>query len=388
MKTTEKTTDKKTETKFVKERKNTDESLGAEREKTNRSLSHARTKAEDATDHDVQGEREQADLKRSAARSDADSKSPAKKSVLAERSRSDQAIEVERSRVDIAIVREREVKKAVAGEILSQERQHTDHNLAEERTVTDTHVASGSSQLTQEMAEHSKTKFSLTTRDEFLAIVSHDLRNPIGAISSCMEMLLEESNERKIDRETKQWLELAKRNADSSLRLIGDILDMERVAEGKLVVVHKSCDIGPIVHEAVATFTQAAAAKNVLLRSIAVDTTCAINCDHDRIVQVLSNLISNALKFTPEQGKVVVKTTWDKDSVTISVCDTGPGIPSEKKEQIFEKFAQLGTKDRTGLGLGLHISKMLVDAHGGTLSLESEVGHGSTFYVKLPLRKS
>ena len=237
------------------------------------------------------------------------------------------------------------------------------------------------------MADHTKTKTNLTTRDEFLAIVSHDLRNPIGAISSCMEMLLEESDERKIDPETKVWLELAKRNADSSLRLIGDLLDMERVAEGKLKVVPERCDIGPIIQEAVEIFTQAAAAKNVLLRSIPPDTTCAINCDHDRIVQVLSNLISNALKFTPEQGKVVVKTTWDAETVTVSVCDTGPGIPPEKKEQIFEKFAQLGSKDRTGLGLGLHISKMLVEAHGGKLTVESTPGAGCTFFVKLPLRK-
>ncbi len=372
---------------FLKERHNTDQSLDAERERTNRSLSRARDNAESKTNGDVKLERHDADLKKSAARSDADSKVPARQSVIDERKRSDKAVEVERTQVDIAIVREREVKNSMSGKILKQERQLTDQNLAEERTVTDNHVASGSVRLSSEIAEHTKTKSSLTTRDEFLAIVSHDLRNPIGAISSCMEMLLEEIDERKIDPQTRQWLELAKRNADSSLRMINDILDMERVVEGKLAVHLTPCDIGPMIQEAMSTYVQAAAAKSVLLRAIPNEVSCIVACDRDRLTQIVSNLISNALKFTPEQGKIVVKTVSDENEVTISVCDTGVGIPESMKDQIFEKFAQLGSKDRSGLGLGLHISKMLVEAHGGTLTVESTIGKGSTFFVTLPRKQ-
>ena len=236
------------------------------------------------------------------------------------------------------------------------------------------------------MAEHTKTKASLTTRDEFLAIVSHDLRNPIGAISSCMEMLLEESVERKIDKETRSWIELAKRNADSSLRLINDILDMERIAEGKLELEVTRCDIGKLIKETMDSFVHAAAAKNVLLRCVPTVITETLDCDRDRLVQVLSNLIGNALKFTPEGGKIVLKAEGAAADVTISVRDTGIGIHDEKKDQIFEKFTQLGSKDRRGLGLGLHISKMLVEAHGGKLWVESKLGEGSLFSIKLPRR--
>lgn len=376
---------------FVKERHNTDQSLSSERENTNRSLASVRDRTESKTDGAVKSERATADLKKVTARNGDDAKNDyaesTKKSILEERKRSDEAVEVERSRVDTAIDHEREVKRTLAGKILKQERELTDQNLAEERNVTDSHVASGSARLSEEVAEHSKTKSSLTTRDEFLAIVSHDLRNPIGAIASCMEMLLDEIAERKIDPQTKQWLELAKRNADSSLRMISDILDMERVVNGKIAVSLGNCEIGPLINEAMGNFVQAAAAKNVLLRSIPTDVKCVAVCDRDRLTQVVSNLINNALKFTPEQGKVVVKTVADDYFVTISVCDTGPGIPDYKKDEIFEKFAQLRSKDRTGLGLGLHISKMLVEAHGGTLTVESVVGKGSTFFVKLPLKQ-
>ncbi len=132
------------------------------------------------------------------------------------------------------------------------------------------------------------------------------------------------------------------------------------------------------------SFIHAAISKNVLLRSIPSVTTSEIFCDRDRIVQVLSNLIGNALKFTSDGGKIIIKTESTDQEIIISVSDTGPGIPVEKTQKIFEKFAQLGSKDRNGLGLGLHISKMLVESHGGKLWVESQFGYGSTFFVSIP----
>ncbi len=389
--------DKNPAKEFKKERDNTDDSLGAEREKTNRSLSQAREKAEATTDTIVQNERDRADLKISTARLEADASRDVARaahgadeyhssdaSMNKARHSSDQAIEKERTRIDFAIVREREVKTTMADKLLSEERGMTDKNLATERTRTDIVMESSSVRLSKEVADHSKTKFSLTSRDELLAIVSHDLRNPLGAISSCLDMLLDEVKERNIDERTQRWLELAKRNADASLRLISDILDSERVAEGKLHISPEKFDIGLIIRESMDTFVHSAATKNILLRSIPATLTGEINCDRGRILQVLSNLIGNALKFTPEQGKVVVKSEWAADVLTISVCDTGPGIPADQQIEIFEKYSQLRSKDRTGLGLGLHISKTLVEAHGGKLWVESTFGHGSTFFFTLP----
>ncbi len=109
-----------------------------------------------------------------------------------------------------------------------------------------------------------------------------------------------------------------------------------------------------------------------------------INCDRDRVAQILSNLIGNALKFTPEGSSITVATEESSVEIKVSISDTGPGIPEDQKNHIFERFAQIGNKNRTGLGLGLYISKTLVESHGGTIWVTSAVGKGSTFYFTLP----
>ncbi len=380
------------------ERKNTDKSLGDEREKTNCTLIQAKGKAESQTDVSVQQARTDTDKATLVARTNADSRRDQVRKAQgyaeedrasddhseAERTRADVTLEQERTRVDFAIAREREAKSSVEKTFLSQERELTDKSLSVERTRADTVVTSSTVKLSREVAEHSKTKVSLMTRDEFLAIVSHDLKNPIGAVSSCMDMLLEQTAERNLDSETRGWLEMAKRNADTALRLISDILDMERIADGKLELDKTTCNLGKVVRDSMEIFVHAAISKNILLRSVPPAATGEISCDRDRIVQVLSNLIGNALKFTPEGGKIVVKVERTDKEITFSVCDTGPGIPDEKKQKIFEKFTQLESKDRRGLGLGLHISKRLVESHGGNIWVESKLGQGSTFYFSIP----
>jgi signal transduction histidine kinase len=122
----------------------------------------------------------------------------------------------------------------------------------------------------------------------------------------------------------------------------------------------------------------------VTLKAKTGTTAAALNCDRDRILQVLNNLIGNALKFTPAGGTVSVELTNANGRIEFSVCDTGPGIPESKRKEIFGRFAQLHSKNRDGLGLGLYISKMLVEAHGGSLNVESVVGQGSTFRFQIP----
>jgi signal transduction histidine kinase len=286
-----------------------------------------------------------------------------------ERLRADSAVELERSRVDRALGQERESHGAAAKLILSQ---------------MDTQVGDAKSRLSDEIVQHSKTKVSLTTRDEFLAIVSHDLRNPMGAISSCAEMLLEEPTAGRMDAETKQWIEFIKRNVDTSLRMISDILDMERLAENKLELQCKEYNLASVIKEAVENFVYVASAKRTLIRVLPTPLAHNISFDRDRILQVLSNLINNALKFTPDGGSIVVKTEVIGKEIVVSVWDTGPGIPDEKMKLIFERFAQLSSSDRRGLGLGLYISKMLVEAHSGRIWVESKLGKGSTFFFTLP----
>ena len=383
------------------ERQKTDDSLTAERDKTNESLTESIEKTERQTDKTVHAERIKADQTTLSSRTEADSHRDIERDALGndgkderkndderlldERRRADGAVERERARVDVAIDRERDQKNAIESRLLDQEREQTDKNLLVERTRTDSEVHLASNLLSDEIAEHSKTKISLTTRDEFLAIVSHDLRNPIGAISICTDMLLQDSSYKKMERsQIKHWIELIKRNADASLRLIYDILDMESIAEGKLELKLKQQCIGQIIRESMQSFVQTASAKSVLLRAMPSNISGGVVCDHDRIMQVFSNLIGNALKFTPEGGSILLQAKLSKTEVEVSVRDTGPGIPDDKKEYIFDRFAQLGSKDRTGLGLGLYISKMLIEAHQGRLWVQSKVGEGSTFSFAIP----
>lgn len=267
--------------------------------------------------------------------------------------------------------------------LLSRERDSMDATMNSERSHFDDYIQRATNLLQKEVSEHSKTKAALLTRDEYLAIVSHDLRNPIGTILSCSDMILEDGLIGG-NKEVERWLQLIKRNADSALRLINDLLDMERVAEGRLEVQTKSTDLVDIAKKSVENFVDIAAAKSILIRAKVAHSEIYVHCDRDRISQALSNLIGNALKFTESGGTIIVGADQTPTSACLSVKDDGPGIPLEKQHQIFSRFSQLKNSDRRGLGLGLYISKMVVEAHGGTIGVRSSMGTGSTFYLTLP----
>ncbi len=386
------------------ERKQTDGSLLLEREQTDHSLAQARAAAEASADLKLRRDREQANSELLHARVESNvisgagrKTSPSGGTLLAtveqekfeallstERERADRTTEEERLKADGVIRQERDLKRSLVRELLVQEREQTDANLNDERKQTDVEVARVTSLLSTEIATHCRTRADLTTRDEFLAIVSHDLRNPIGAVLSCSEMLLEDGFYKELDPEAKHWLGFIKRNTETALSLISDILDLERFAGGKLSLNMESLSLFQVMRESVENFVYEAAAKNILLRMKMTDPTVLICCDGSRIKQVLSNLIGNALKFTPEGGSVIVDGEVVSDQIVISIRDSGPGIPQEKRESVFERFAQIGSKDRRGLGLGLYISKMLVEAHQGKIWVRSELGNGSTFCFSIP----
>jgi signal transduction histidine kinase len=388
-------------TPFLKEeRKKTDDSLVAERDKTNKSLTKSKKNNEHEADRQVQSERIQADRTTSDLREAEDFNSNKKRTdseyvvknekkisrdqLFNEREQADKALELERTQVDLAVDKERDLKSLLANQLLEQERKLTDKSLSSERIKTDTEVERTTGLLSDEISDHSKTKISLTTRDEFLAIVSHDLRNPIGTASMGAEILLENPAFLALGTEVRKSVELIKRNIDTSLRLISDLLDMERIEGGKIQLVMEKHSLSQIIKEAVGSYAQAAQAKNIILQTIPTDIFGEVFCDKDRIMQVFSNLIGNAMKFTPKEGAINIEITFNKTEVQISICDSGPGIPEEKKHQIFERYAQLGVNNRVGLGLGLYISKMLVEAHHGRLWVSSKLGNGSTFSFTLP----
>jgi signal transduction histidine kinase len=382
-----------------KERQQTDESLTVERGKTDDSFETYKVKAESITDRAVSANRVEADSIRYKRRADADIERSEKNSVAesmkerdelrlaGERRLEDTAIEKERSRNDLALERERGEKERALTTLLSAERLTTDKNLLSERTKTDVDATLAAKLLTVEREAHSNTKSALTTREEFVAIVSHDLKNPIGAIRSAMEMLLENHSRMAVDNESRRLFELIKRNADSSLRLINDILDMERIVEGKLSMQIAPHSVGDIIDEAVEIHSSVATSKKISLKTVPLRSDYVAACDRDRVSQILSNLIGNALKFTPEGGTVCVGCEQNKNEIQISVSDTGPGIPENQKDRIFERFAQIGNKNRSGLGLGLYISKTLVESQDGKLWVRSDGENGSTFTFTLPVAK-
>lgn len=376
---------------FKKERKKTDDSLIAERDKTNESLTKSKLETERQTDKQVQRGRLQSDQAKKESRNLADSVSNQGKQdqvttgeLVVERERADSAMEKERTQIDLAIDQEREKKRLLADQLLAQERELTDQNLSAERTRADSEVHQKVDLLSEEISAHSETKKSLSTRDEFLAIVSHDLKNPIGAASLCAEFLLQDAAFQEFGSEARSSIELIKRNVDTSLRLIADLLDMERIEGGKLQLNSLSQDIGQIIGEVVESFKHIALAKTIELKTAEFSTVGKVLCDKDRVMQVLSNLIGNALKFTPEGGSVTIGRIVNEKTVQVSVSDTGPGIPEEKRFQIFERHTQLGVSTRVGLGLGLFISKRLIEAHGGHLWVDSTLGQGSTFIFTIP----
>lgn len=381
---------------FKQERELTDESLGSEREKTDQSLEVKQNKTERKTDERVKNDRQESDDARAQGRLESDlrtneSAGPNKKNnqesanrLNEERHHEDDTVDKERSQMDAVIREERKQKAILLNISMTKEREETDQSLSLERKQVDIEVEKSSIKFDIEQTSHSETKVALTSRDEFLAIVSHDLRNPIGAIQSAAEHLLGTPAADITETEMAYWLQFIKRNSAKSLRLISDILDMERIAEGKLQLEKCQCNLEELIADSIQSFVHESEEKSIKLERIASNISLNIICDRDRIGQVLINLIGNAIKFTPEEGHVSLAVQRVNNFLQISISDNGPGIADEEKTRIFDRLAQINNKDRRGLGLGLYISKMLVEAHKGNLTVTSTLGKGSTFIISLP----
>ncbi len=167
-------------------------------------------------------------------------------------------------------------------------------------------------------------------------------------------------------------------------RLIGDLIDVVSIEAGRLAVLPAAGDVAALLEEAVAAFSQTAQGRGIDLECRPAEAVLPADFDHDRMLQVLANLIANALKFTPRGGRVGVAAERTGDQIRLSVTDTGVGIPGDMLPLVFERFWQANAEDRRGMGLGLYISKCVVEAHGGRIWAESEPGKGSAFHVTFP----
>ncbi|MBV9774733.1 MAG: PAS domain S-box protein [Gemmatimonadetes bacterium] len=231
---------------------------------------------------------------------------------------------------------------------------------------------------------YTRAQQAIRQRDEVLGIVSHDLRNPVHTAfmsSSLLLDLLEDGGE-SIQR---KQLGIIKRATERMNRLIGDLLDVTRLESGRLVLYPSSVEVPDLLREVREIFEPLAAERSLELEVRTEDTPASVCIDPERILQVFTNLVGNAAKFTPAGGRIGIR-AWRADgAVCFSVADTGPGIPRADLPRIFDRFWQAKQTAREGTGLGLPIARGIVEAHGGSIRVESTVGEGTTFVFTLPL---
>lgn len=237
---------------------------------------------------------------------------------------------------------------------------------------------SGQKELQRIAEEASRAK------DHFLATLSHELRTPLNTVLGYVQMLQEGSM--PPDQQAKA-IGVISRNATALARLVDDVLDTSRIVTGKMHVKLEPCELERLVHDAVAAIRPAADSKGLRLETH-VDTGLIAHCDNGRLAQVLWNLLSNAVKFTPHAGLVKVTASRQNSRVRIAVEDNGAGIPADDLPRVFQRFWQGDGASRhttPGLGLGLALTRHLVELHGGTVSVASEgPGRGAQFEVLLP----
>jgi signal transduction histidine kinase len=222
-------------------------------------------------------------------------------------------------------------------------------------------------------------------RDEVLAVVSHDLRNPLTSIAICARILRDDVPP---DSEQSTMLEAIAEATDWMNRLIHDLLDASALEAGRLSIVNKSESVSEMVTSAVSMRAGEATARELSLSMELPGSLPAVNADAGRVGQVIGNLLTNAIKFTDRGGQIVVRARVTAPFVEISVSDTGPGIPGDEQARVFDRFWQSKRTTGRGTGLGLAIARGIVEAHGGRIWLESEPGRGSTFSFTLPIDAS
>ena len=219
-------------------------------------------------------------------------------------------------------------------------------------------------------------------REDVLGVVAHDLRNPLNLLSMTTQLLMEPDLAPERRRSTGA---INARAVQRMNRLIGDLLDVVRMEAGHLSLDIGACDIPRVLAETMEEFGQRAAEQKISLVLSPEPPNVIVRADEDRVLQLIDNLVGNALKFTPAGGRVSVGAFTDNNELRVSVADTGPGIPEEQRARLFDRFWQARGTDRRGLGLGLPIAKGIAEAHGGRLWVESTVGSGTTFYFAMPL---
>jgi PAS domain S-box-containing protein len=218
-------------------------------------------------------------------------------------------------------------------------------------------------------------------REEFTRMVSHDLRSPLASIQLTHQLMLRGD----LNPKDRTRLERAEQNIARLLKLVNDLLDFEKLNSGSSPLLISSCDSQSIIKRSVDAIQDLAAQRTITLE--VPKHHCTFSAEEDSLIQVLVNLLTNAIKFSPEESSIEISLVEDDDSVEFRIIDHGRGVPSELQKTIFEKYMQVHASDATekrGIGLGLPICKAIVERHGGKIGMVSEANKGSTFWFRIP----
>jgi len=352
------------------EREQTDESLQDEREKSDLVLAESRDLVALTADAVLRHARAEADAVLREARDKADllieqSAGPTEAARVVDKERriEDAVLRDEREAADETLELERLETARVLARLLPEERQETDRHLQVERVRSDN---------------------ALANRDDFLGVVAHDLRDLLSGMVMSAAIITKAvagtEHAASVGVETAR----IRRNTARASRLIGDLMDVESIDAGRLAMTVAPGDLQALLVAAAEEFRATAAVKGI---EIAVDhggRELAASFDPGRLMQVLENLIRNAIKFSPRDGRIALNAERVNHELRCSVTDQGVGIPADQLDLVFERFVQVEKSDRRGLGLGLFIAKRIIEAHAGRIWATSTLGHGTSVLFTLP----
>ena len=224
---------------------------------------------------------------------------------------------------------------------------------------------------------------AVASREEVLRVVSHDLRNPVNAILTTLALLRDVGHERRS--EEQKWMDIVQRAGEEMQQLIDDLLAVSTFEQGQFSISRSRVSAQSLVDDACVVLKPLADAKGLtLIREVAPDTP-DVWADPRQVSRILSNLVGNAIKFTPSGGTITISVDRSGDSAHFAISDTGAGIPKAEISKVFRRFWQVRKGDRRGVGLGLPIAKGFVEGHGGRIWAESQEGRGTTFHFTLPV---
>jgi len=241
--------------------------------------------------------------------------------------------------------------------------------------------------LYKELAEKNQRLQELDKlKSDFVSTVSHELRTPLTIMKEFISII---SNEKsgKLNEEQREYVDIIKNNTERLTRLIINLLDISKIEAGKIELKKTSVNITDLVKNVISTLKAKADEKQIILKTLFCHSLPEVYADPDRIVQILTNLVYNAIKFTPENGDIIVEAIDKEEEIECSVADTGIGIAPENLDKVFVKFQQFNRENSSGIkgtGLGLAIAKELVQIHNGKIWVESELNKGSKFTFTLP----